>query len=75
MEKKSILLILGENIKQYRLEKGWSQEELADKSGLHRTYVGGIERGERNITVKVLHKLAITLDVEIGQLLKGVHKK
>lgn len=42
--------IVGNNIKKYRKKLGISQEELAEKAGLHRTYIGSIERGERNIT-------------------------
>ena len=47
---------------------GWSQEELAFESGLHRTYISGIERGARNPTVVILARLAETLHVSVEQL-------
>lgn len=43
---------IGNNIRKFRLSANWSQEELADKAGLHRTYVGAVERGERNIGIQ-----------------------
>jgi len=51
----------GKRIRQLRLAKGWSQEELAERAGLHSTYVGGIERGERNLGLDNLLKLARAL--------------
>jgi len=59
---------LGLNAQRLRREKGWSQEDLAFESGLHRTYVSGIERGVRNPTVTVVAKLARTFGVPTGQL-------
>lgn len=55
--------IVGQNIRKFRKLRGFSQEELADKSGLHRTYIGGIERGERNITLDSLQIIANALDI------------
>ena len=52
----------GERIRQLRLAKDWSQEELAVRSGLHPTYIGGIERGERNLGLDNILKLARALD-------------
>ncbi|MAB14723.1 transcriptional regulator with XRE-family HTH domain [Parvibaculum indicum] len=63
---------LGLNVRRIRAEKGWSQEDLAFESGLHRTYISGIERGIRNPTIVILAKLAETLDVEPGELLERV---
>ena len=60
---------LGLNIKRERTAKGWSQEEFADQSGLHRTYVSGMERGVRNPTATVLEKVAKALGVSLGRLL------
>jgi transcriptional regulator with XRE-family HTH domain len=56
-------VIVGCNIKKYRKNLNMSQEELADKAGLHRTYIGGIERGERNITLDSLQIIATALNV------------
>ncbi len=51
------------DIRRYRLEKDWSQEELAFESGIHQTYLSGVENGNRNPTVAVLKKLADALGV------------
>jgi transcriptional regulator with XRE-family HTH domain len=59
---------LGRAIRKLRLDEGISQEGLADRSGLHRTYVGGIERGERNVTYGNLLKLAVALGVPLSEL-------
>jgi transcriptional regulator with XRE-family HTH domain len=61
--------IVGKNVKKYRKNLGISQEELADKAGLHRTYIGGIERGERNITLDSLQIIAIALGVAPVELI------
>jgi transcriptional regulator with XRE-family HTH domain len=60
---------VGLNIKAARSAKGWSQEELADRAELHRTYISGLERGVRNPTVTVLEKVARALDIVPGRLL------
>ncbi len=60
---------VGVNLQRLRREKGWSQEALAFESGLHRTYVSGIERGVRNPTVMIIEKLAKTLGVRPAKLL------
>ena len=62
---------LGRNVADIRRQRRWSQEDLAFESGLHRTYVSGIERGARNPTVMVLEKLARALGVPPGDLLAG----
>ena len=53
------------------MEQGWSQEELAVKAGLHRTYVGSVERGERNISIDNIEKLAWALRCSIRDLFNG----
>jgi len=68
MEKDDILIKFGKKINRLRTEKGWSQEELAEKSGFHRTYIGMIERAERNISLRNIEKLAKTFNVEIKDL-------
>ncbi len=62
---------VGLNIKKERKRKGWSQEDLALESDLHRTYISGIERGARNPTIMVIDQLATTLGVKPGKLLDG----
>lgn len=60
---------LGANVRRLREAEGWSQEEYADRAGIHRTYVSDIERGRRNPTVTVVEKLARPLEVTAGTLL------
>jgi ribosome-binding protein aMBF1 (putative translation factor) len=61
--------ILAENLRAFRKSKGLSQEELADMCDLHRTYVGSVERGERNVTLSTLETLAAALGVSVPELL------
>ncbi len=63
---------LGKRIKQLRQEKGLSQEALAHLAELDRTYIPSIEKGERNISLEVIQKLAIALEMTISELLKGI---
>ncbi|WP_373480873.1 helix-turn-helix domain-containing protein [Geminocystis sp.] len=60
----------GEKIRQIRKQQKMSQNELAEKSGLHRTYIGAVERGERNITLINAEKIAQALCVKLFELLK-----
>jgi transcriptional regulator with XRE-family HTH domain len=64
-----LLSKLGKNLKEYRTLKQLSQEKLAEICGLHRTYVGAIERSERNITIATLESLASALEIEAILLL------
>jgi transcriptional regulator with XRE-family HTH domain len=66
--------VLAQNIRAYRLLKKLSQEDLADICGLHRTYVGSIERSERNVTISSLEVLAKALGVSVPELLTGKPK-
>ncbi len=59
---------LGNNIRLLRHQKELSQEELAELTHLHRTYIGGIERGERNVSVKNLIRLAKALDTTVSKI-------
>jgi len=63
---------LGATVRRLRLERGWSQDVLSDRSGLHRAHIGEIERGETNVTLQTLKTLADTLSVRITDLLKGL---
>jgi len=65
----SLRAILAENIKAFRREKGLSQEELAEHCGLHRTYIGSVERRERNVTLSTLEVLAAALGASVPELL------
>jgi transcriptional regulator with XRE-family HTH domain len=60
---------LGQNVRRLREAKGWSQEDYADRAGIHRTYVSDIERGRRNPTITVVEKLAKPLEVPAGHLI------
>ncbi len=61
--------VVGENLRAYRQARGLSQEAFADELGVHRTYLGGLERGERNLTLQSLERLAEQLDVGPLELL------
>ena len=65
----SLLAILAENIKTFRNEKSLSQEALAECCCLHRTYIGSVERQERNVTLSTLEVLSETLGVSVPELL------
>jgi transcriptional regulator with XRE-family HTH domain len=61
---------VGRNLRAYRLERGLSQEAFADLVGVHRTYMGGIERGERNLTLKSLEHIAELVGLDPRRLLE-----
>ncbi|MEP0789294.1 helix-turn-helix domain-containing protein [Funiculus sociatus GB2-A5] len=62
----------GEQVRQLRKALGLSQEDLAELTDLHRTYIGGIERGERNVALINIVRLAKALNVSPSELLKGI---
>lgn len=64
-----LLIAFGLRLKDQRLKKQLSQEELASITDLHRTYIGSAERGERNVSLLNLYKISMALDVEISALL------
>lgn len=66
----NILSQFGHKVRQRRLSLGISQEALAELAGVHRTYVGMIERGEKNITLRNIEKFAKALDMPINDLMK-----
>jgi transcriptional regulator with XRE-family HTH domain len=63
--------ILSQNLRRLRKLAGLSQEALAEKAGMHRTYVGSVERGERNVSLDQIAKLARALGVSPSQLLEN----
>lgn len=67
-EQSNFLQKIGLRIRELRFEAGLSQEELAFKSSLDRTYIGSVERGERNISILNLRKIAIALAVHINEI-------
>jgi len=69
--RKDLNLRLARNFRRLRQERGLSQEEAAEKCGLHRTYVGAIERGERNITLNTLEEIASAFRVDPVWLISG----
>jgi len=66
----SLRQVLATNLRLLRNERGWSQEDLAAEAGLHRTFVGAVERAERNISLDNVEKLALAFGVEAWSLLK-----
>jgi transcriptional regulator with XRE-family HTH domain len=69
--------ILADNIRDFRRTQGISQEKLAEMCNLHRTYVGSVERGERNVTLSTLEVIAAALGVTVPNLLteRGIEKE
>lgn len=72
--KKDILVVFGKKVQSLRKDKGLSQEKLAFKAGLHRTYIGMIERAEKNITLINIDKIATALKVNIKELFEDESK-
>jgi transcriptional regulator with XRE-family HTH domain len=70
MDNREILVKFGDKVRQIRKEKDMSQEELSFKANLHRTYIGMIERAEKNITLINIEKIAKALNIEVSDLLK-----
>jgi transcriptional regulator with XRE-family HTH domain len=68
--KVSLQRSLGQNLRRYRQARGINQEDFADLLGLHRTYMGSIERGERNLSLAKVEQLADRLDVDPLDLLR-----
>lgn len=72
MDKEPILVAFGQRIRQLRKSRGLSQENLAFSAGVHRTYVGMIERGEKNITLSNIRKMADAFGIFVSELLKDL---
>jgi transcriptional regulator with XRE-family HTH domain len=71
---KALQVQFGENVRKYRKIIGLSQEELAHSCDLDRTYIGGVERGERNIILLNIHRLANALHIDPSELIKRGHQ-
>lgn len=70
--RKRILIKFGQKVRMERRKQNLSQEELADKAGLHRTYIGMIERAEKNITLENISKISDALRLKISDLLEDI---
>lgn len=66
-----VLKQFGERVRQLRQARGWSQERLAAEVGIDRTYIGGVERGERNLGLRNVYKIAEALGVHPAELFKS----
>ena len=75
MSKGEIQNQFGLRVRQLRTERGWSQEAFADLCGLHRTYIGSVERGEQNISLENIQKLAATLGISLAELFAAFTQK
>lgn len=63
---------LGERLRAYRVQRGWSQEELAERADLHTTYIGQLERGEKNATIESISKVAAALNISLSKLFENI---
>ena len=70
--KEHILIRYGQAVRKVRLEQGISQEELADRCGLHRTYISDVELGKRNISLENIARIAISLNRTLSDFFKEV---
>lgn len=68
----TLIDVFAKNLRALREKQNFSQEELADRAHLHRTYVGSVERGERNVSIRNIEKLAVALGVEPADLLRNI---
>ncbi|WP_262408566.1 helix-turn-helix transcriptional regulator [Sphingomonas sp. JC676] len=62
--------LVGRNVRKARAAKGWTQEQLAEKSGFSQQYISGLEQGKRNPTIVSVYEIALTLDVSHLELLR-----
>ena len=68
----SLSLEIGQRIRNYRLQKKLSQEELAERCGLHPTYIGQVERGEKNATIESISKISAGLKISLDTLFENI---
>lgn len=69
--KRDVLIKFGQKVREQRAKLGLSQEELASRAGVHRTYIGMIERAEKNITLENIEKIAKALDIRIADFFQS----
>ena len=67
----TLVTIFAANVRRHRLALGFSQEALAERAGVHRTYVGMLERGEKNVTIYNIERIAVALQVPPDALLRA----
>lgn len=72
---KPLLLALGQKIRELRVEQGFSQEAFADKCGVHRTFMGTVERGESNLSFSNIVRVATTLNVTLSTLFRDLETR
>lgn len=72
---KAILIKFGQSVRQERIRQNLSQEELAEKADVHRTYIGMVERAEKNITLTNIGKIAKALGMSISELMKDLREQ
>ena len=68
-----IVQIIAKRLRNYRIQQGLTQEELAERSNLHYTYIGQVERGEKNITISSLEKILDSLNISFPQLFENIN--
>ena len=73
-QKKRLQAAFGKSIRKFRISAGLSQEKLAELADIHRTYVGDVERGERNISLINMAKIAVALGVTLSELVCEMEK-
>ena len=71
---RDLAIVLGDRIRELRRKRGFSQESFADHCGLHRTYMGGIERGEHNLTIQTALTIAGGLGITLSRLFSGIEE-
>jgi len=72
---RDLLTALGQRIRELRVKRGYSQEAFADKCGVHRTFMGTVERGESNLSFQNIARVAATLGISLSQLFSGLERK
>ena len=69
--KRKVLIKFGEKVREERLKQGLSQEKLASRAGVHRTYIGMVERAEKNITLENIERITKALKLNLGNIFKN----